>query len=63
MNLLFGINWTELVFFCLPQQINESRGRIRSTLKNRLSEQAAERVSHATVGSNAQKKTFGLVID
>lgn len=41
---------------CLPQQIGESRNRIGSSLRNRLSEQAAERVSFAAVVNNSQER-------
>lgn len=47
---------TEFVFVCLPQKIGESRNRISSSLRNRLSEQAAERVSCIAVANNSQEK-------
>lgn len=43
------ISVTGFVFVCLSQQIGESRNRMSSSLRNRLSEQAAERVSSAAV--------------
>lgn len=57
--MMFALCWWEFIFVCLPQQI-ESRNKISSSLRNRLSEQAAERVSCAAVATNSRERRMRI---
>lgn len=59
------IDGTEFVYVFSPQQIWESGDRMNSSLRNRLSEQAAERVSCPLVVSSSltDERGIGLAIE
>lgn len=64
---MFALVGLSLFFVSVLQHISESQNRIRSSLRNRLSEQAAERVSCVPVANNSHnsqwERRIGLAIE